>query len=1215
MADLSGMTLGPYRIIERIGRGGMATVYKAYHAAMDRDVAIKVLPEEFSEDPSFLARFEREARTVARLQHTNILPVFNYGQERGIPYLVMPYISTGTLKDYLAETQLSLEEVARILSQIADALDYAHQRGILHRDIKPGNVLLDESRNALLSDFGLTRMAEATSSLTGTGVIGTPAYMSPEQGQGRALDSRSDMYALGVMLYEMVVGEVPFSADTPVAVIFKHVSDPLPMPRAKRRDLPEAAERVILKALAKDPEDRFETCGEMAKVFSDAVAGQPVSTSPQISDEEETAIGVDPASPPSEVDVEQDQTETLPAPGKRGVSRWAYALAGLAVIIVVGLLVFGVIAPGGGQAGFTATPVNPQTAAAQLLTRTVIAQQTGIPPTPSNTPNATRTIEAILTSMLATENGNQTATVAAHTDTPTATLTPSDTPTSTLTDTPTSTLTRTVTPSETPTHTPSETATPSPTFTATTDITATAGARATQAAERTQVAALATVEQATQVAQLTANAPTNTPRPTITPSSTPTRTPTQTLTPTNTPTDTALPTSTPTDTPVPTNTPTHTPTATDTATHTPTATPNRTATAQANAAATATQAVAATHVFETAVVAAQATLNAQMTATEAARVTDTPTATLTPSATLTMTFTSAITSTPSAAPPGGGWGQIAFVSNRGIDGAAYVYLMDIDGNNIRRIAGLNIDYTETIAWSPDGRSLAMAVSMAAKTQIYVQDLEGGARSITSADLHAWSPSWSPDGSQIVFAGSRDVYPGGRWGSNAEIFVMNADGSDIRQLTDNSYPDDDPAWSPDGERIVFSTLRAGDNSDLYVMDPEGNILQRLTDNNTGADYTHAGDSKPAWSPDGSQIAFLNTTGGRDEYRIRVIDATGYNLRTLRVDTAEIHHLAWSPDGSLIAFDVRTSDSAHYYPNELYVMNPDGSNVRRLAEGADIIDMGAPAWRPLSTPPDTMTPMSTVIDTPTASLTATADVETAATLVNMASVISSQTINVRDGSGTDYDVVGTVSPGGTVQIIGESEAGSWLNVRLADGTEGWIQANLLRVIPTPTPMSTPSATPAALGFVPLTANSQWQSVLQEFDGVEMVLVPAGCFWMGSDDGDDNETPVHRQCFDEPFWIDRYEVTTVQYNGQGNPERPRGTVTWTESLAHCQSRVGRLPTEAEWEYAACGPDSLVYPWGNEFISDNVVYEGNASGIASIGSHVGGVSWVGAFDMAGNM
>lgn len=266
-----GQSLGPYRIIEQIGRGGMATVYKAYHATMERDVAIKILPEHMADTPGFRERFEREARVVAKLQHPHILPVFDYGVDNDKSYLVMPYIPSGDLKQYINQGVHSLDEIANIFTKIAGALDYAHQQGILHRDIKPDNILFDASYNPLLSDFGLTKMTEGNNSLTGSSILGTPSYMSPEQGQGLFLDHRSDIYSMGILLYEMVTGEVPFSADTPVAVIFKHVSDPLPLPKVARPDLPDAAQNVILKALSKEPEQRYNSCNDMAKAFNDAI--------------------------------------------------------------------------------------------------------------------------------------------------------------------------------------------------------------------------------------------------------------------------------------------------------------------------------------------------------------------------------------------------------------------------------------------------------------------------------------------------------------------------------------------------------------------------------------------------------------------------------------------------------------------------------------------------------------------------------------------------------------------------------------------------------------------------------------------------------------------------------------------------------------------------------------------------------------------------------
>jgi len=269
MSDLIGKTLGPYRILEQIGAGGMATVYKAYQPSMDRYVAVKILPHYLStQDEQFLKRFQREARAIARLEHPHILPVHDYGEAGGVTYIAMRYIEAGTLKQHLAKGPLPLNEINRLIGQVGSALDYAHRLGVIHRDVKPGNVLIDNQGNAFLTDFGLARMMETSQELTGSGVgVGTPAYMSPEQGQGVKADHRSDLYSLGVILYEMVTGHVPFEAETPMAVMLKHITDPLPLPRAVRPDVPEAIERVILKALAKAPADRFQTAAEMVQAL------------------------------------------------------------------------------------------------------------------------------------------------------------------------------------------------------------------------------------------------------------------------------------------------------------------------------------------------------------------------------------------------------------------------------------------------------------------------------------------------------------------------------------------------------------------------------------------------------------------------------------------------------------------------------------------------------------------------------------------------------------------------------------------------------------------------------------------------------------------------------------------------------------------------------------------------------------------------------------
>jgi len=279
MENLSGKQVGPYQVMTPLGKGGMGMVYQAYQTGVDRVIALKILPQRFSKSDEFVQRFKREGRIIARLQHPYILPVFDYGEADNYIYIAMPFIKGHTLANVLtASFPIPLPQIENYINQVGDALDYAHTQGIIHRDVKPSNILIDEQDNCLLMDFGIARRIEGDDKLTKTGnVIGTPAYMSPEQGQGLSLDGRSDIYALGVILYEMITGQPPFEAETPAALIVKHIYSPLPKPRTLNPQLSQMVESVTLKALDKNPNNRYPTAGAMAKALQTAMqtATQP----------------------------------------------------------------------------------------------------------------------------------------------------------------------------------------------------------------------------------------------------------------------------------------------------------------------------------------------------------------------------------------------------------------------------------------------------------------------------------------------------------------------------------------------------------------------------------------------------------------------------------------------------------------------------------------------------------------------------------------------------------------------------------------------------------------------------------------------------------------------------------------------------------------------------------------------------------------------------
>jgi tRNA A-37 threonylcarbamoyl transferase component Bud32 len=287
-ASLQGQTLGKYRVLEPLGRGGMAQVYRAYHPQLDRYVAIKVLRSDLVEEEEFLVRFRREAQAVARLRHPNIVQVYDFDLQDGIYFMVMEILEGDTLKARLNDyhgrgEQMPPGEMARILLDVLDGLAYAHSEGMIHRDIKPGNIMLTRRGQAVVTDFGIAQIVGGTQHTAAGVLMGTLNYIAPEQGLEGKSDARSDIYSLGIVFYEMLLGKPPFDADTPLAILMKHLHDPLPLPRQVDPRVPEPFERILLRALAKQPEERYQSAPEMAEALRKAVAEAGVTLPEQIS--------------------------------------------------------------------------------------------------------------------------------------------------------------------------------------------------------------------------------------------------------------------------------------------------------------------------------------------------------------------------------------------------------------------------------------------------------------------------------------------------------------------------------------------------------------------------------------------------------------------------------------------------------------------------------------------------------------------------------------------------------------------------------------------------------------------------------------------------------------------------------------------------------------------------------------------------------------------
>ncbi|MFP4394153.1 MAG: protein kinase domain-containing protein [Anaerolineales bacterium] len=421
---LTGRKIGSFEVLEKIGQGGMAEVYKGRQPALRRMVAIKLLGRSLQTDASLTERFQREAQAVAGLRHSNIVQVHDFGVFEGGHYLVMEYIEGHDLRQAMDERfekggTFSKDEILPLLSQVAAALDYAHSKGIIHRDIKPGNILVTTEGEAILSDFGLVMLQNRVSQITQGHTFGTPEYIAPEQAMdSRAAVPQSDIYALGGILYEMVTGRLPFEADTAISLAMMHINEEVTPPREYNPDLPQAVENVIMCALAKAPEHRYATAQEMIAALRRAWRDQPQAE----------AAGAAPPPPGEGVGAED---------GRSGFGRrpWMWAILGVAL---VGIIVLGYALLGDGSLPLIGALTAPTETPTATLTPTPTPTATAIPPTATLTPSPTP-LSAASAAPTSTPTATPTATPS---PTPTPTETPSPTPTPTLS--PGQVLTRTV---------------------------------------------------------------------------------------------------------------------------------------------------------------------------------------------------------------------------------------------------------------------------------------------------------------------------------------------------------------------------------------------------------------------------------------------------------------------------------------------------------------------------------------------------------------------------------------------------------------------------------------------------------------------------------------------------------------------------------------------------------------------------------------------------
>ncbi len=778
LPNLSNQKFGQYELRRLLGAGGMGAVYLGWQASLKREVAIKILPPTFAANHEMVERFTREAETAARLEHPHIVPIYDYGVEQGISYVVMRLLPGGSLAERLSHRAQSndplpnLREIADMLTKLGGALDFAHSKGVVHRDIKSNNVMFDAHGTPFLVDFGIARLINATSALTGSNVqIGTPAYMSPEQWMGEEATAKSDQYALGVMAYVLLTGDLPFEGQTPFALMHKHLNEPATPPHVRRTGLPETVTPIIARAMAKLPADRFDNATEFAHAFTKAILdltpGQATSffVTPLPISINEIAFTPLPSlsaaaayEPPKSSDAALPAPATLPdkpttivTPAVTWMGEKPKRRTGLLIAaVVVGLLVIGgmAILLGGGDEG-------------------------------GNDNNEARD-EATQTAPAVAEN-------------PTDMSAPSNTPT----DAPSPTVT--ALPSATSTSTPSPTASPTPSATATTDFGAIAGmtltfeagvnAAATEQVARAQTLT-ATVWTATPTASATSNLLPNNPGGPLA-----NRTPIignggglpdvrgrdRVIFVSNRDGDFEIYAAIPDEGLGPTVV--EPLTINDFDDKQPSISPDGQRIA-------IVRNVNGSHDIFWLDVGSQ---EARPAVTGPDNDVD-----------------------PAWSPVGD---KIAFASDR--DGDYEIYIFDSATRETTQITDNDTD-DRAPAWSPDMTKLVYAADDGRKL-VAVDLFSQNEMVFSDVGTYNGAPDWAANGGQIVFASDRDEE------GNVEIYVLTLANRTITRITDRPGTDDEPIFAPDDRFILFESA-AGNrdgNRDLWIVAVDGTLLRQIT----------------------------------------------------------------------------------------------------------------------------------------------------------------------------------------------------------------------------------------------------------------------------------------------------------------------------------------------------------------------------------------------------